>query len=58
MILLDETLKLIKQCELPRRELARQSGVGYEWLCKIDQGRIKDPGVKRVQTLYNFLVNR
>ena len=58
MILLDETLKLIKQCELPRRELARQSGVGYEWLCKVDQGRIKDPGISRVQKLYNFLSNR
>ena len=58
MMLLDETLKLIRKCELPRRELARQSGIGYEWLCKVDQGRIKDPGIRRVQKLYNFLSSR
>lgn len=39
------------------RQIAAMSGgaVDYEWLVKFASGKVKDPGVNRVQALHDFL---
>lgn len=32
-------------------------GVDYSWLSKLVQGRIKDPSVNKIQSLYDYLFN-
>ena len=54
--LLDRTKKLLGGCELPLPKIAARAGVGYEWLKKFAADEIPDPGVRRIQTLHDFLV--
>lgn len=35
--------------------LARQAGVDYSWLTKLAQGRIRDPGVVKIQRLADVM---
>ncbi len=35
--------------------IARQTGVGPEWLKKYAQGHIDDPGVNKVQKVHDYL---
>lgn len=53
--ILDRTVKLLQRCELPRTELAKNAQVGFEWLKKFEAGDIRDPSVRRVQRLHDFL---
>lgn len=55
--LFDETLKLCK--EHPSQvKLAEEAGVPYFWLRKFTKGEIPDPGVNRVQRLYETLTGQ
>lgn len=56
--LLQKTQELLENCELGLTEIANMSGLGYEWLKKFKAKQIPDPGVARVETLYNFLAGR
>jgi hypothetical protein len=55
--LLVRTKKLLNQRgDLTLREIATGAGVGHEWLRSFAYGnRIKDPGISRLEKLYNFL---
>lgn len=55
--LLSRTKKLLAQRgELTLREIAEGAGVGHEWLRSfLYGGRIKDPGVTRLEKLHNYL---
>lgn len=53
--LLDRTYTLLDQCTLRRTELARRAKVGEEWLKKFEARAMKDPSVRRVQKVHNFL---
>jgi len=57
--LLTRTKKLLEQRdELTLREIAEGAGVGHEWLRSFVYGdRIKDPGVIRLEKLFNFLTD-
>lgn len=37
------------------REVAEATGLGYEWLAKLSQGAIQDPGVNKIERLHKFL---
>jgi hypothetical protein len=54
--LLDRTVRLLDACELSPIDIARRANVGFEWLRKFQAGRIKDPSVRRVQRLHDFLI--
>ena len=52
--LLEQTLD-----ELARRRgqwpaICRATGLDYDWLTKLAQGRIADPGVRKIQRLSDF----
>ena len=53
--LYDETMTLLQQAPKTRREIAKGAGVGLEWLTKFAQGRIPDPGIRRVEKLRAYL---
>lgn len=56
--LLKQTLDLLqnkRQKTIP--EIAAESGLPYYWLRKMANGEIEDPGVNRVQKLYEYLSN-
>jgi hypothetical protein len=56
MTLLDSTLDMLREHKR-YRQIAEDTGLGYEWLTKLAQGRIPDPGVKRIETLHAYLAN-
>jgi hypothetical protein len=56
--MLEKTVGLLKSCGLPLNEVANTTGLGYEWLKKLKQGDIQDPGVNRIEKLHNFLTHR
>jgi len=56
--LLDTTLRLLKADKRPLMEIATSSGLGhnaYFWLRNLKQGAIKNPGVRQIEILHNFL---
>lgn len=48
----EQALKIVLEAGIPRRELARQTGLGFDWLNSFAQGRLKDPGISRVEKLF------
>ena len=52
--LLETTLALLRE-RGKYREVAAATGLGYEWIAKLAQNRISDPGVNKIETLYRFL---
>lgn len=56
--LLEKTLNLLGNCDLPLAEIAKEAGVGYEWLKKLKADLIPDPSVNRIQALHDYLATR
>ena len=55
MNLLDKTKVLLSVSKEPRREIAKNAGVGFEWLRAFEEGRTHHPSVVRVQALHDYL---
>lgn len=54
--LLDRTKNLLDQRgETSLREIADGAGVGHEWVRSLAYGRSKNPGIKPLEKLHNFL---
>ena len=56
--LLDRTYRLLDKCDLSQSEIARRSGLGYDWVQSMCIRRIADPSVNKVQRLHDFLEDR
>jgi predicted transcriptional regulator len=58
--LLNETKRLVKKHrkELTVAQMADRSGVGRFWMQKFVQDIPPDPGVKKVQKVYDYLSRR
>jgi hypothetical protein len=56
--LLDKTLALLKNCDMPLKRISDMSGVEYEWLKRFARDEIPSPGVKPVQELHDFLIEQ
>jgi predicted transcriptional regulator len=46
----DEVIQKVKAVP-NRRELARQTGLPYDYLCRLAGGRIQDPGSSKIDLL-------
>ena len=59
MDIYNDTIDLLKATKghVSRRKIAADTGLGYEWINKLAQGLIEDPGVQKIQMLHNYLVN-
>ncbi|CAK0742733.1 hypothetical protein CCP3SC15_1210005 [Gammaproteobacteria bacterium] len=55
MNLLDETMELARVSRLPVSAICEAIGVTPRWHHKLMSGKIKDPSVRRIQRLYDFL---
>jgi hypothetical protein len=53
--LLNLTYQLLDDSTLKYREIASGSGVDINWLAKFKQRAIAEPGVTKVQAVYDFL---
>jgi len=45
----------IKLSKLTRQEIADATGLGFDWITKLAQERIPDPGVNKIEKLLVFL---
>lgn len=55
MTLLQETISLLKTDQRTLNTIADESGLGREWLSKLKQEKIDDPGVVKIQRLNSYL---
>lgn len=55
--LLEKTLQLLDETNLSMAEISINSEVGLRWLYDLKAGRFSDPGVNRIQRIYNHLTN-
>jgi hypothetical protein len=53
--LLELTYQLLDESTLKYREIAAGAGVDINWLSKFKQRAIGEPGVTKVQAVYDFL---
>lgn len=53
--LLDLTYRMLDESDLKYREIAIGAGVDFNWLIKFKFRRIAEPGVGKVQAVYDFL---
>ncbi|MBL4869170.1 MAG: hypothetical protein JKY67_22645 [Pseudomonadales bacterium] len=55
--LLEQTLNLLQNVKgvKSRRSISSETGLDYEWLQKLAQGKIEDPGVKKIERLFKYL---
>jgi transcriptional regulator with XRE-family HTH domain len=54
--LLKVTYKLFKKSGLSYRQIAAGACVDVNWVAKFAQGKIDDPGVKKIQKVHDFLI--
>ena len=54
--LLSRTLELLSEFKGSWREISDETGIPYDWVSKVGQGVIKDPGVNRTENLYRHLL--
>lgn len=55
--LYEKTMRLLNATTQPMAEVAASAGVGLRWLYDLKAGRFSDPGVNRIQRIYNHLTN-
>lgn len=53
--LLDDTLALARATTIPVSRICRDTGLGTRWYHMLLAGEIRDPGVRRVQRLHDYL---
>ena len=54
--ILDTTRRLLAARKQSLPKIAASTGLDFEWLSKMSQGRINDPGVQKVQKLHDYLI--
>lgn len=57
MTLLDRTYQLLDACGLTYREIAAGADVDINWVAKLKQRNIAEPGVIKVQAVHDFLTS-
>lgn len=54
-ILLTKTVELLDKDRGNWVQTAKDTELGREWLAKLAQGHIRDPGVRKIERLYSYL---
>lgn len=58
MRMLDYVLDQLRQPETVLTEVCRQTGLKASWLWQLKDGRIPNPGVRKIQTLYDYFLGK
>lgn len=53
--LYNTTIELVRKSDRPLTQIAADAKVGHRWLSGLMAGRYTDPGVKKIQRLYDNL---
>jgi hypothetical protein len=56
--LLTETRRLLKERNQKLMDIQAATGISFFWLRRFNSGEIQEPGVNRIQTLYEYLSGR
>lgn len=56
--LMSETLRLLKERNQTLPEIQAATGISWYWLRRFSSHEFKDPGVNRVQRLYEYLAGK
>lgn len=56
--LLDRTYRLLAGTKLTYQQIADGAKVDINWLAKLKQRRIDEPGVNKIQAVHDFLIAR
>lgn len=51
----EEIINSLKQHKGNYRQIAEATGLDYDWLHQVSSGRIKDPGIKKMEALKEHL---
>lgn len=55
--MLAATLKALRAKRGQFRAIAKATRLEYDWLTKLSQGRIHDPGVRKIEVLHDYLID-
>ena len=55
MTLLEDTIELLNRASESRPVIAKNTDLGFEWISKLANDKIPDPGVRRVEKLNAYL---
>lgn len=58
MVTIEETKALLDVRKGQWVEVAKEAGVGYEWLLKFAKGKINHPGFDKIAKLYTYLKDK
>lgn len=58
MSILTETIELLDRDKGQWPQTAADTGLGREWISKLSQGLIADPGVTKIETLHAYLKSK
>lgn len=50
----EQALKIVRDAKGKRRAISTETGLGYDWLNSFAQGRIKEPGVSKIEKLIQW----
>ncbi len=56
--LLSRTYRLMAESQLSYKKIADGSGQSKDWVAKLAQRAIREPGVSKVQAVHDFLAGR
>lgn len=51
----DQAIALLQENKGQWRKTAEATGLDYNWICKLAQGSIADPGVNKIERLIGYL---
>lgn len=55
--LLEDTYALLEKRSMSLQIVAQETSVSYSWINMLNQKRIPDPGVQKVQRVHDFLLS-
>lgn len=58
MTLLEKTVQLLNKEGVDLHEIHSQTNLHYAWLVRIKRGDFNDPGVNKIQELYEYLTGK
>lgn len=56
--LYETTMQKIRDSGLSASTISKEANVGKRWLHDLIAGRFTDPGVKKIQRIYNYLTSK
>ena len=58
MSMLDYVLEQLRKPETGLTEVCRETGLKSSWLWQLKDGRIPNPGVRKIQTLHDYFIGK